>query len=413
MNNYINDFPLLLQKDEKGNRTIYLDNAATTQKPRSVIEAVSTYYESENANPHRGAYDLSMQATMVLELARKKAAAFIGAKSENQVVFTKNSTEALNIIAQSYGMTFFKKGDMIVLAISEHHSNLVPWQVAAKAMGAEICYLYTNRDGTISQEEIESKITEKTKLVAVAHISNVTGKINPVESIIDRAHRFGAVVVVDGTQAAPHIAVDVSELDADFYVFSGHKMLAPMGTGILYGKEALLESMPPLLYGGDMIEYVEEYSSTYAPVPQKFEGGTQNVGGAAGLSAAIDYLNGIGMSTIMKIERELTEYMLEKLSRLPHLKIIGSQDSEGRIGVVPFVMEGAHPHDIATILNADKIAVRAGHHCAQPFHAHLGVSSTCRASIYLYNSKEDIDNLSESLMDVRRWLGYGAERIVH
>lgn len=413
MNNYINDFPLLLQRDEDGRRTIYLDNAATTQKPRSVLDAVSNYYEYSNANPHRGAYDLSIQATNIFETARKKVSSFIGAKSDNQIVFTKNSTEALNIIAQSYGMTFLKPGDHIVLAISEHHSNLVPWQVAAKAKGAVISYLYTDNEGTISPEEIEKKITSQTKIVAVAYVSNVTGKINPVEAIIERAHKFGAVVVMDGTQSTPHIPVNVSELDVDFYVFSGHKMLAPMGTGVLCGKEGLLESMPPFLYGGDMIEYVEEQESTYAPLPQKFEGGTQNVGGAAGLSAAIDYLNSIGMSDVMKIEKELTEYMLERLSDIPYLKIIGPANADGRIGVVPFVMEGAHPHDISTILNADKIAIRAGHHCAQPFHKHLGISSTCRTSVYIYNTKDDIDNMAESLKEVRRWLGYGAKRIVH
>ncbi len=413
MNAYINDFPLLLKKDEKGKRTIYLDNAATTQKPSCVIKAVSDYYEYTNANPHRGTYDLSMQATDVYESARKRVSKFIGAESEDQIIFTKNSTEALNIIAQSYGMTFLKEGDGVVVAISEHHSNLVPWQVVAQAKGAELSFLYTDKYGEISSEEIEKKITEKTKIVAVAQISNVTGKINPVREIIERAHKFGAVAVVDGTQGAPHIPVDVNELNADFYVFSGHKMLAPMGIGVLYGKKDLLESMPPFLYGGDMIEYVEEQNSTYAPVPQKFEGGTQNVGAAAGLSAAIDYLNNIGMSAVMEKEKELTEYMLEKLSSVPHLRIIGSDKPEGRIGVVPFIIDGAHPHDIATILNADNVAVRAGHHCAQPFHTHLGVSSTCRASIYIYNSVEDIDQMAESLSEVRRWLGYGSKRIVH
>ena len=413
MNEYINDFPLLLKRDEKGKRTIYLDNAATTQKPLCVLKAVSDYYENTNANPHRGAYDLSMQATDIYESARKKVAEFIGAGSEEQIIFTKNSTEALNIIAQSYGMTFLNEGDEVVVAISEHHSNLVPWQVVAKARGARLSFLYTDKCGQISSEEIEKKITVKTKIVAAAHISNVTGKINPVSEIIERAHRCGAVAVVDGTQSVPHIPVDVTRLNADFYVFSGHKMLAPMGIGVLYGKKDLLESMPPLLYGGDMIEYVEEQNSSYAPAPQKFEGGTQNVGAAAGLSSAIDYLNKIGMSKVMEDEKKLTEYMLEKLSSVPHLKIIGSADPEGRIGVVPFVIEGAHPHDIATILNADKIAVRAGHHCAQPFHSHLGASSTCRASIYIYNSEDDIDCLTEDLSEVRRWLGYGSERIVH
>lgn len=413
MNKYINDFPLLLQKDEKGRRTAYLDNAATTQKPQAVIDAVTEYYKSSNANPHRGTYDLSMQATEVFESARSKVHSFIGAGTENEVIFTKNSTEALNIVAQGFGTAFLNSGDQVVLAISEHHSNLVPWQIVAKARGAVLSYLYTDSSGAIPQEEIEKKITDSTKVVAVAHVSNVTGKINPVEAIIERAHKFGAAVVVDGTQSAPHMPVDVSALDADFYAFSGHKMLAPMGIGVLCGKKRLLEEIPPFLYGGDMIEYVEEQETSFAPIPQKFEGGTQNVGGAAGLSAAIDYLSSIGMSNIREIEKELTEYMLEKLNSIPHLKIIGSNKPEGRIGVVPFIIDEAHPHDIATILNADKIAVRAGHHCAQPFHAHLGVPSTCRASVYLYNTRDDIDRLAESLKDVRRWLGLGAKRIVH
>lgn len=416
MNKYTNDFPLLAVKDgknKKDERIIYLDNAATTQKPYCVIDAMSDYYERTNANPHRGAYDLSIQATDIYESTRKNVAEFIGAKSESQIIFTKNSTEALNIVAQSYGMTFLEKGDGIVVAVSEHHSNLVPWQVVAKAKDAELSFIYTDEYGEISSKEIETKITQKTKIVAVGHISNVTGKINPVKEIIERAHKYGAVTVVDGTQGVPHIPVDVTELDVDFYVFSGHKMLSPMGIGILYGKRDLLESMPPFLYGGDMIEYVEEQNSTYAPIPAKFEGGTQNVGAAIGLSLAINYLNKIGMSQIMEDEKQLTEYMLERLCAVPHLKIVGSAKPEGRIGVVPFTLEGAHPHDVATILNADKVAVRAGHHCAQPFHTHLGVSSSCRASIYIYNSKEDIDCLIKGLSDVRRWLGYGTERIVH
>lgn len=413
MNKYINDFPLLLQKDEKGNSIDYLDNAATTQKPEAVLDTVAQFYRTSNANPHRGTYDLSMKATEVLESARKNIRKFINAGTENEVIFTKNSTEALNIIAQSYGSAVLKSGDQVVLAISEHHSNLVPWQVVAKTKGAEISYIYTNKLGIIPPEEIEKKITSRTKIVAVAYVSNVTGRINPVESIIERAHKFGAVVVVDGTQSTPHIPVNVSGFDADFYVFSGHKMLAPMGIGVLCGKKKLLEKMPPFLYGGDMIEYVEEQTSTYAPIPQKFEGGTQNVAAAAGLSAAINYLNKIGMSNIQEFETMLTEYMLEKLNNIPHLKIIGSNKPEGRIGVVPFIIDDAHPHDIATILNADNIAVRAGHHCAQPFHTYLGVSSTCRASVYLYNTTEDIDRLVESLKDVRRWLGFGTKRIVH
>lgn len=409
MNKYLNDFPLLLQADAKGRRLDYLDNAATTQKPLSVLDAVAAYYKTSNANPHRGAYDLSVEATRVLESAREKVRAFIGAKKPEQIVFTKNATESLNLIAYSYGMSFVNPGDEIVLAISEHHSNLVPWQSVAKARQASLIYLYTDLSGRIPLEEINSKIGSRTKLVAVAHASNVTGVVNPVHEIIRRAHQVGAVAVVDGTQSVPHMTVDVSAMDADFYVFSAHKMLGPMGLGVLYGKEELLEAMPPFLYGGDMIEYVEEQTSTFAPLPQKFEGGTQNVGGAAGLAAAIDYLNRAGMEAIRAHERKLTVYLLERLQSVSHLKVIGPSDLEDRIGVVSFTLEDAHPHDVATILNADRIAIRSGHHCAQPFMRHLGVQATCRASLYLYNTEEDVDRLAESLKGVRRWLGYGLE----
>ncbi len=408
MNEYIHDFPLLLQTDGKGRKIAYLDNAATTQKPQSVLDAVAEYYKLSNANPHRGAYDLSVQATKALESARDKVRKFIGAGKAKEVIFTKSATEALNLIAHSYGMSFLKEGDDIVLAISEHHSNLVPWQVVAQAKHTSLTYLYTDESGFITPDEINRKITDRTKVVAIAYASNVTGNINPVELIIERAHQVGAVVVVDGTQGVPHMAIDVSGLDADFFVFSAHKMLGPMGIGVLYGKEMLLQDMPPFLYGGDMIEYVEEQASTFAPLPQKFEGGTQNVGAAAGLSAAIDYLENVGMSKIQEMERGLTAYMLDKLSSIPYLKIVGSEKPERRTGAVSFVMEGAHPHDIATILNAENIAIRSGHHCAQPFHAYLGVQATCRASVYLYNTKEDIDRLADSLRGVRRWLGYGA-----
>lgn len=407
MNEYLYDFPLLRQADEKGRRIAYLDNAATTQKPQAVLDAVAAYYKTSNANPHRGAYDLSVEATKSLESAREKIRAFIGAKKAEDVVFTKSATESLNLVAQSYGMSSLAPGDRIAVAISEHHSNLVPWQIAARARQADITYLYTDEAGRIPSAELKSKISGRTKLVAVAHASNVTGVINSIEAVIERARTVGAVVVVDGTQSVPHMEVDVSALDADFYVFSAHKMLGPMGVGVLYGKEHLLQEMPPFLYGGDMIEYVEEQESTFAPLPQKFEGGTQNVGGAVGLAAAIDYLDRAGMGKSQALERELTAYLLDRLHSVPHLKIIGPDGIEDRIGVVSFVLEGAHPHDVATILNADRIAVRSGHHCAQPFLHHLGVQSTCRASVYLYNTKEDIDRLAESLKGVRRWLVHG------
>ena len=407
MSDYLNDFPLLLQTDEKGRRLAYLDNAATTQKPQAVLDAVTAYYQTSNANPHRGAYDLSVAATQALEDARENVRAFLGAKKAAEIVFTKSATESLNLAAYSYGMASLEPGDEIILAISEHHSNLVPWQAVARAKRATLSYLYTDGSGRIPSTEIRNKITDQTKLVAIAHASNVTGVINPVGEIIERAHAVGAITVVDGTQAVPHMAVDVPTLDADFYAFSAHKMLGPMGVGVLYGKEALLEAMPPFLYGGDMIEYVEEQSSTFAPLPQKFEGGTQNVGGAVGLSAAIDYLKAAGMAHIQFIEKELTSHLLDRLSSVPHLRIVGPDMLESRTGVVSFVLDGVHPHDIATILNADKIAVRSGHHCAHPFLRHLGVQATCRASIYLYNTKEDIDRLAESLKGVRRWLGHG------
>jgi len=409
VNKYLNDFPLLLRADEQGRRLAYLDNAATTQKPLSVLDAVTAYYKTSNANPHRGAYDLSVEATRALEAARETVRAFIGAKKTEEIVFTKGATESLNLAAYSYGMTFVKPGDEIALAISEHHSNLVPWQAVAKARQASLVYLYTDASGRITDEEIEKKIGGRTKIVAIAHASNVTGVINPVERIIARAHRFGAVAVVDGTQSVPHMTVDVAALDADFYAFSAHKMLGPMGVGVLYGKEALLDAMPPFLYGGDMIEYVEEQNATYAPPPQKFEGGTQNVGGAVGLAAAVDYLNRAGMGNIQAHERTLTAYLLDRLRGVPHLKLVGPDGPEDRLGVVSFTLEDAHPHDIATILNADKIAVRSGHHCAHPFMRHLGVTATCRASVYLYNTNEDIDRLAESLKGVRRWLGLGTE----
>ena len=408
MNTYLSDFPLLTRADEKNRRWAYLDNAATTQKPLAVLEAVEAFYLRENANPHRGAYDLSVAATRALEHARETVRAFIDAAGTEEIIFTKGATESINLVARTFAIKELGFGDEIALLVSEHHSNLIPWQYAARVSGAKLRYLYTDREGRLPDSEIEEKITPATKLVAVGHISNVTGVINPVEEIIARAHSVGARVLVDGTQAVPHIPVDVRALDADFYVFSSHKMLGPGGVGILYGKRELLDSMPPFLFGGDMIEYVEEQSATFAPLPQKFEAGTLDVGGAVGLAAAIDYLNAISMENIEAKERELTGYLLDSLKAVPHMQLVGPHDMDHRIGVVSFNIEGAHPHDVATIVNADHVAIRSGHHCAQPFMKHLGVQSTCRASLYLYNSKDDIDRLAGSLREVRRWLGYGA-----
>ena len=408
MNLLKNDFPILSEKNETGQRLIYLDNAATTQKPKAVLEAETNYYRNLNANPHRGAYDLSVAATELLEEVRGKVKAWLHAPSGGEIIFTKNATESLNLIAMSYGMNFLKEGDEIVLSIAEHHSNLVPWQIVAMNRKVQLSYLYTDQNGVLHPEEVQKKITPRTKLVAISQVSNVTGCIHPIEEVIECAHSMGAVVVVDGTQGAPHLPVDVKRLDADFYVFSGHKMLAPMGIGVLYAKKILLEQMPPFLYGGDMIEYVEEQSATYAPIPQKFEAGTQNLGSIAGLGAALDYLGAIGMKQLRRKEEELTGYLIEELCKVPYIRLVGPGELTNRIGVVSFLMEDVHPHDIATIVNKDGIAIRSGNHCAQPLHRFLKLSATSRASVYLYNTTEDIDMLCDSLRGVRRWLRYGA-----
>lgn len=405
-NKYLKDFPLSVQQ-MNGKRLVYLDNAATTQKPFVVLDAVMKYYKEDNANPHRGAYDLSVRATQAYEDAREVVREFIGAKHVHEVIFTRNATESLNLLAYSYGLHSVEAGDEIVLSIAEHHSNLVPWQQVAKARGAVLNYMYLNEHGVVKDEEIEKKITNKTKLVAIAQVSNVLGSAHPLKKIIAKAHAVGAVVVVDAAQSVPHFTVDVQELDADFLVFSGHKMLAPMGIGVLYGKEDLLNAMPPFLYGGDMIEYVREQDSTFAPLPEKFEAGTQNVGGAVGLAAAIKYIKKVGLDEIAKIEKDLTNYAIEKMINLPYITLYG--DTKGvteRAGVVSFNVQDAHPHDVSTILDADGVAIRAGHHCAHPLMSYLKVAATCRASFYLYNTREDIDILVDSIAKVRKVLGY-------
>ncbi|MGL4656154.1 MAG: cysteine desulfurase [Sarcina sp.] len=392
---FYKDFPTLREKD--GKRIIYLDSGATTQKPVSVIEAVKKYYTEENANPHRGAYKLSMTATEVYEGAREKVRAFIGAEKVEEIIFTKNSTEAFNLLAMSYGMNFINEGDEIVISIAEHHSNLIPWQNVARAKKAILKYMYVDENGELTDEEINSKITDKTKLVSVTGVSNVLGIKNPIEKIIKLAHEKGAKVIIDGAQLVPHTKVDVQKLDADFLVFSGHKMLGPMGIGVLYGKEELLNEMPPYIFGGDMVEYVYEDNATFAELPYKFEGGTQNVGAAAGLSAAIDYLEDLGMDEVERIEKELITYALEKFKTLPYIKIYGTADPSKKEGVISFEMDGVHPHDVSSILDTYGIAVRAGNHCAQPLMRFYDVNSTTRASFYFYNTKEDIDKLIEGL----------------
>ena len=408
MNPYLDDFPVL-KEQMNGKRLVYLDNAATTQKPVQVIEAVDEYYRRFNANPHRGLYALSIKATDMYEEARHTVKEFIHADKDDEVIFTRNASESLNLVAYSYGLTFLKEGDEIALPVSEHHSNLVPWQMVAQAKGAKLVYLYPDAGGRLTDEEIQKKITEKAKIVAAAHVSNVLGSVYPVQKIIARAHAVGAVVVLDCAQSIPHYPVDVAALNPDFMAFSGHKMLAPMGIGVLYGKEALLNKMPPFLRGGEMIEYVHEQTASFAPLPQKFEAGTQNVGGAVGLAEAIRYLQKIGYDTIAKTEEELLDYALKGLAQIPHVTVYaGTENRKDRCGVISFNVEGVHPHDVASILDAGGVAIRAGHHCAQPLMDYLCVNATCRASLYFYNTKEDVDVFLEGLKRVRGWLGLGA-----
>ncbi|ERJ90572.1 cysteine desulfurase, SufS subfamily [Selenomonas sp. oral taxon 892 str. F0426] len=406
-NEYLQDFPIL-QTKMNGRPIVYLDNGATTQKPEAVIKAVADYCTYCNANPHRGAYELSIKATDIYETARSRTQQFIGAARPEEIIFTKNATEALNLVAYSYGRANIREGDEIVITISEHHSNIVPWQFVAKARGAVLKYIYLEEDGNLSAADIAAQITEKTKIVAVTHVSNVLGLVNDVRTIADRAHAVGAVIVVDGSQSVPHIAVDVQAMDADFFAFSGHKMLSPMGIGVLYGKYDILDAMPPFLFGGDMIEYVGEQDTTYAELPAKFEAGTQNVSGASGLIAAIDYLEKVGFDRIETIERDLISYALPKLRELPFVELYGCDSTrDNKTGIITFNVKDIHPHDVASILDSYGVAIRAGHHCAQPLMRYLGQNATCRASFYLYNTHEDIDQFFEALKKVRGVLGYG------
>ena len=406
-NPYRVDFPIFQTKtDEKP--LIYLDNAATTQKPEAVLRVMEEYYKEFNANPYRGLYSISVKATDAYENARKEVAKFIHSNLSEEIIFTRNATESLNLIAKSYGKSQIEEGDEVVISIAEHHSNLVPWQQLVKEKNGILTYLYLDEYGHIKEEEIENKITKKTKIVSVGYVSNVLGTINPVEKIIKKAHSVGAVVILDCAQSIPHFPINVTALDVDFVVFSGHKMLAPMGIGILYGKKHILEEMPPFLTGGEMIEYVSEQEATFAPLPEKFEAGTPNVGGAIGLCEAIKYINRIGYETIEKIEKELTTYALDRLRELPDVIIYGeSQWTDKRSGVISFNVKDVHPHDTSSILDGDGIAIRAGHHCAQPLMKFMKVPATCRISFYFYNTKEEIDIFVESLKKVRRWLGYG------
>ena len=386
------DFPLL------ENRNIaYLDSGATTQKPIQVINAIEEFYKKNNANPHRGAYTLSIEATEVYESTRQKIAKFINAKHPEEIIFSKNATESLNLIAYSYGMDNLKKDDEVVISIMEHHSNLVSWQKVTKATESKLNYMYINEEFELSDEEIEKKITDRTKIVGISHVSNVLGTINNVKKIIKYAHKKGAVVIVDASQSIPHMKIDVQDLDADFLVFSGHKMLAPLGIGVLYGKREILNKMTPFLMGGDMIEYVYEQETTYAPLPNKFEAGTQNVEGVIGLGTAIDYIQDIGYDKMQEIENDVLAYARQELSKLDFLTLYMTPNEKNHSSVISFNIKGVHPHDVASILDSEGVCVRSGNHCAQPLMRFLEIDSTCRASFYFYNTKEDVDRLVHAL----------------
>ncbi|EAC2512308.1 cysteine desulfurase [Listeria monocytogenes] len=398
------DFPILDQEiNEKP--LAYLDNAATSQKPKQVIEALTHYYEFDNANVHRGVHTLAARATDAYESARGKVAKFIHAREVAEIIFTRGTTSAINLVVDSYAEANIEAGDEIVISYLEHHSNLIPWQQLAKRKGAVLKYIELEEDGTISVEQAKKTIGEKTKIVALAHVSNVLGTITPIKEIAAIAHQFGAVILVDGAQAVPHMEVDVVDLDADFYAFSGHKMMAPTGIGALYGKRELLDAMEPTEFGGEMIDFVELYDSTWKELPWKFEAGTPIIGGAIALGAAIDYLAEVGLENIQAHEQALASYAIEEMSKIEGITIYGPKDASKRCGLVTFNLEGAHPHDIATILDEDGIAIRAGHHCAQPLMKWLDVSSTARASFYIYNTKEEIDALIDGLKLTKEYFG--------
>ena len=398
---YRKDFPIFRDND-----VIYFDNAATTQRPQCVLDAMAQFNNSCNANPLRGLYDWSIRATQAYEQARHQAAQLIGAQQDGEVLFTRNATESLNLVAYSYGLSRVKAGDEIVITVMEHHSNILPWQMVCRQTGARLVYLEPSPDGTLTEEELTAKITDRTAIVAVGHVSNVLGVTNPVAQIAQIAHEHGAVCVVDGAQAVPHMPVNVQEIGCDFYAFSGHKLMAPMGIGCLYGRMELLEEMPPFLTGGEMIEYVERESATFAEVPEKFEAGTVNAMGAVGLGAAIDYLNSVGFDIIGNAEQKLTARLMEALARIPEVTVYGSPDPARHCGIVTFNIEGCHPHDVSSVLDSEHIAIRAGHHCAQPLMKYLGVGATARASLYFYNTEEEVDRFAEAISKVRSWLGY-------
>jgi len=393
-------FPILGQTIN-GYPLAYLDSAASTQKPIQVIETLKHFYERDNANVHRGVHTLGFRATDAYEGARSKVARFIHAERVEEIIFTRGTTSSINLVASSYARAICKEGDEIVVSAMEHHSNLLPWQQAAKATGAVLKYIPLQADGTFSIEEAENTITDRTKIVSVSHISNVLGVANPVKQIATIAHRHGAVVMVDGAQSVPHIKVDVQELDCDFYAFSGHKMCGPTGIGVLYGKKAYLEQMEPIEFGGEMIDYVGLHDALWKELPWKFEGGTPIIAGAIGLGAAIDFLEQIGLDVIEAHDKQLTSYAVERMKQIKHLTMYGPE--EGRFGLVTFNLGTIHPHDLATVLDMYGVAIRAGHHCCQPLMRHFGASATARASFYLYNTEEDVEQLLLALHKTKEY----------
>ncbi|MDO4281105.1 MAG: SufS family cysteine desulfurase [Peptococcaceae bacterium] len=402
MKNFKADFPIFSQTD-----AVYLDNAATAQRPQQVLDAAEAFYQRHNANPLRGLYALGMEATEDYEAARARVASFINAPSANNIIFTRNATESINLVAYSYALNNLCADDDILVTIDAHHSNILPWQMVSRQTGAKLVYLEIQPDGSYAPEAVDAAISPRTKLAALTQISNVTGRLHDVAAIARRVHAVGGVVLVDAAQSAPHMPVDVQALDCDFLAFSGHKLLSPMGIGALYGKANLLEAMPPFLTGGEMIDSVSKFDAVYAPVPHKFEAGTVNGGGAVALHAAIDYLEGIDWETITSREDALTEECLAGMKAIPHVHILGAEDAADHHGILSFTIDDVHPHDVASILDADGICVRAGHHCALPLLTSLGIPSTARASLAFYNDEEDITRFLASLKTIRGKMGYG------
>lgn len=396
------DFPLLRVNP----KLAYLDNSATSQRPECVLRAVMDFYEKSNANPLRGLYDLAQNATETYEAAREVVRDFLNARSAEEIVFTRNATEALNLVAYSYGGMVLQPGDEILVSVMEHHSNLLPWQQAAHRMGAVLQYVECDRDGRLTEERFRAALTDRTRIAAVTHVSNVLGWKNDIPAFARACHARNIALVVDGAQSVPHMPVDVQALGADFLAFSGHKLLSPMGIGVLYGKREHLMAMPPFLTGGEMIDSVSRYDASFAELPHKFEAGTVNAGGAVGLAAAITYIRNLGFDYIEGRENALTRLAMEELQKIPFVHILGSDQAAEHHGILSFTVEGVHPHDVAAILDAEQIAVRAGHHCAQPLHQYLGVMSSTRASIAFYNTGDEIRRLAGCLSEIRRKMGY-------